>query len=817
MADHDPARPPVSIVVVPRERFSIALRSLRSLIACTEPGYELIYVDAGSPPAVRDGLAAMAARHGFRLIRDERPLSPTQARNIGRAAARGELVVFADNDLLVTPGWLPPLVACARETGAALVSPLILYGEPRDGAIHFGGGELVVDPGPPPRQARERHALAGCRLAELAPGTLVRRPTDFGEFHCVLISRAALDRLPPFDEGLLSMSEHLDVALELRQQGGSMVLEPASRVVGYDGGPFTLADAVYAGMRWGEPWNQATHDRFAAKWGIARDSRFFADQDSFLVRQQRRAGLPLAPPRGPLDGPFAQTGIQLLNELQAAGLPSADLRLVRRACDIAALLHGDTLRPSGKPFLAHLVGTASVLARYGAPAGVVAAGLLHAAYSHGRFPGIAGEVHSTWRAWLRGEVGGEVESVLDHYYRIRFDAGDGALGEDAIDALPLPVAFTVMVRVANEIEERLDGALRYGEKWTLPLPPPVMQLFERVLGRLGAAGLVDLLRRMAAADGAPPVDPAMTLPVASSYRPSPETGEPELVEIRHPRLWQPLRAAADPLDGIAADAALIGIAVLRDDGDVVEEFVRANLALLDGLLVADQGSADDTPAILERLRAAGLRVAVAQPDVPGRPAVEVLHGLIDLVRQFRAPAFLLPLEAGEILQAGSRDALLASLHAAAAAGVPSIDRARRQPAGAEAGGGSVGRVVLTAGQLGDEFCRVVKHGAAILDGGGRRLAVQPVPGIALARVPRRAAPRPRGEEERPAAKRAAASAILAEVAAELDHCRRQLAAAEREAADRRREAEALRASTSWRLTAPLRAVVAGWRQATRRA
>ena len=73
----------VTIIVAPGERFSLAPRSLRSLAAHTAPPFRLVYVDAGSPVAVRNEIAALAARHGFTVIRNERPLPPNQARNSG--------------------------------------------------------------------------------------------------------------------------------------------------------------------------------------------------------------------------------------------------------------------------------------------------------------------------------------------------------------------------------------------------------------------------------------------------------------------------------------------------------------------------------------------------------------------------------------------------------------------------------------------------------------------------------------------------------------------------------------------------------------
>jgi glycosyltransferase involved in cell wall biosynthesis len=46
---------------------------------------------------------------------------------------------------------------------------------------------------------------------------------------------------------------------------------------------------------------------------------------------------------------------------------------------------------------------------------------------------------------------------------------------------------------------------------------------------------------------------------------------------------------------------LFGAAMLRNEADIVESFVRHNLSLLDGLLVVDHGSSDGTSEILDAL------------------------------------------------------------------------------------------------------------------------------------------------------------------------------------------------------------------------
>ena len=97
---------------------------------------------------------------------------------------------------------------------------------------------------------------------------------------------------------------------------------------------------------------------------------------------------------------YAQTNIQLFEQLRQGGMPEAERARVAAAYDLAARLFTGRFRCSGKTFLAHLVGTASVAARHGGSEPIVSAALLHAAYDQGDF-GIL----------LRGLTAGNRESV----------------------------------------------------------------------------------------------------------------------------------------------------------------------------------------------------------------------------------------------------------------------------------------------------------------------------------------------------------------------------------------------------------------------
>ena len=256
---------PVTIVVVPRDHFGDAEESLESVLAQTEPPFELVVVDGGSPAATSRYLRAAQARAGFRLVATSHPLSPNQARNLGAAGVRTRYLVFLDNDVVVAPGWLPPLVACAEETGASLVGPVVCEGRPLHTRIHFTGGELRVE-----RGAGAGHLVDTILKDEPAE----RRRTDSAEFHCVLVRTADLARIGGLDERLLSTRENLDFSMAVAAAGGSIWLEPRSRITYLAPDPLRLSDVPYFALRWSDAWDRASFERLREKWGLAHDAYF---------------------------------------------------------------------------------------------------------------------------------------------------------------------------------------------------------------------------------------------------------------------------------------------------------------------------------------------------------------------------------------------------------------------------------------------------------------------------------------------------------------------------------------------------------------
>ena len=104
---------PASIVIPTRARRAYLEMALASIAAqAAAAGAEMLVIDdAGPTPAAR----ALAERFGARYEPHERPLGLNAARNTGVQRARGQLVVFVDDDIEARPGWLDALLGAAAQ------------------------------------------------------------------------------------------------------------------------------------------------------------------------------------------------------------------------------------------------------------------------------------------------------------------------------------------------------------------------------------------------------------------------------------------------------------------------------------------------------------------------------------------------------------------------------------------------------------------------------------------------------------------------------------------------------------------------------
>lgn len=287
-------KPQVTIVVVPRERFSCSQASLESIYQHTEIPFQLVYIDGNSPAPVKTYLETQAQDKGFKLVRIDRYLPPNHARNIGLNYVDTKYLVFMDNDVIVAPGWLKALINCAEETEATVVGPLMCQDEPVHQTIHFAGGESrIVTDIHGKRHIREKMYKQGRQVTEVLP-SLQRTETELAEFHCVLVRREIFDRIGNLDPQMLCTKEHLDFCMTVKETGGKVYFEPASLVTYVPGPPLEFSDLHFYMLRWSDAWTVASLEHFRQKWELTEDGYFRTKYQKLGSRRKRSIIKPLA-------------------------------------------------------------------------------------------------------------------------------------------------------------------------------------------------------------------------------------------------------------------------------------------------------------------------------------------------------------------------------------------------------------------------------------------------------------------------------------------------------------------------------------------
>jgi hypothetical protein len=158
---------------------------------------------------------------------------------------------------------------------------------------------------------------------------------------------------------------------------------------------------------------------------------------------------------------YAQSILELLSRLHVDGYDRSDLRLARDAYVLAMRAFTGLVRPSGKLFIDHAVGTASVLHVVGAPPAITCAGLIHSIYAHGDLGSWRKGISNASRREVEAVVGPRVEELVARYASLRWNRATVSAIATEVKAYDAIGRGAVLVRLANEVDEHLDGGVVY--------------------------------------------------------------------------------------------------------------------------------------------------------------------------------------------------------------------------------------------------------------------------------------------------------------------------------------------------------------------
>ena len=127
--------PSVSAVVPSRDEGANLRRTVHHLLATMPADGEIVVVDDGSTDGSADFLAGRYPP--VEVVRSEARAGPAHARNLGAAAARGEIVVFCDAHVAPQPGWFEAFAEVLADERVGVVGPA-MASEREPGVMGFG-------------------------------------------------------------------------------------------------------------------------------------------------------------------------------------------------------------------------------------------------------------------------------------------------------------------------------------------------------------------------------------------------------------------------------------------------------------------------------------------------------------------------------------------------------------------------------------------------------------------------------------------------------------------------------------------------------
>jgi GT2 family glycosyltransferase len=189
---------------------------------------DFVLVDNGSvQPETQTLIERLSGRNDIAVVADERPFNWSALNNAAVALARGDVLVFLNNDIEARqPGWLDVLSMQAVRADVGAVGARLLY---PDGRLQHCGVTIGVG-------GAADHLLAG--LEGTAPGYLnmaiATRECAAVTGACLATRRDVFARLGGFDESLGVDLNDIDYCLRAQREGLRVLYEAGAELIHHE-------------------------------------------------------------------------------------------------------------------------------------------------------------------------------------------------------------------------------------------------------------------------------------------------------------------------------------------------------------------------------------------------------------------------------------------------------------------------------------------------------------------------------------------------------------------------------------------------------
>ena len=260
--------PQVSIIIPVFNNWAFTHKCLHSLFVHSRGSYEIIVVDNNSTDETPQQLAAIS---GIRVITNATNEVFVNACNQAAQEARGDYLLFLNNDTEVTEGWLEAMLAPFSDATTGAVGAKLIY---PDGSLQEAGGIIWRDGN-------------GCNYGNGdnpdLPKYSYRKAVDYCSGACLMISTRLWNEIGGFDQRFApAYYEDTDLCFTVRSMNYKVVYQPAARIVHYGGA--SAGKETSSGYK---RYQDINREKFIDKWREVLDrDHVFSSAGLFGAREK---------------------------------------------------------------------------------------------------------------------------------------------------------------------------------------------------------------------------------------------------------------------------------------------------------------------------------------------------------------------------------------------------------------------------------------------------------------------------------------------------------------------------------------------------
>jgi GT2 family glycosyltransferase/glycosyltransferase involved in cell wall biosynthesis len=251
-----PQTPGLASIIVPtRNGQKLVRQCVESVRSKTDYApYEIVLVDNGSDdPAALAYFESLEREGAVRLLRDPLPFNFSRINNLAVREARGEYLVFMNNDVeVITPGWLTEMVSHAQRPEIGAVGARLWY--PND-TIQHAGLVLVAGLAAHAHLGRKRGDHGYFSRASLTQSLSAVTAA------CLCVRRAVFDEVGGFDETLAVAFNDVDLCLRIQAAGYRNLYTPYAELYHHESASRGYEDTPEKMRRF-----QKEADKLRARW-----------------------------------------------------------------------------------------------------------------------------------------------------------------------------------------------------------------------------------------------------------------------------------------------------------------------------------------------------------------------------------------------------------------------------------------------------------------------------------------------------------------------------------------------------------------------